>query len=134
MTANNVPGANAEQKLIEIYEGQAIEAAIFLMARLNRGQIKRLRESNPQLADFYLGCLAPNQPNNKPIQGMQFNFKHKESGEVRGVFLNTNEIQGKLASRLYDELTCDCKPASKTKDVECDCEDYLHDFELLDQP
>ena len=48
----------AEQRLVEIYETQAIEAAMFLMAKLNRGQIKRIRGANPNMADFYAECLS----------------------------------------------------------------------------
>lgn len=49
---------SADHSLIEIYQTQAVEAAMYLMSRLNRGQIKRIREANPNLADLYAECLS----------------------------------------------------------------------------
>jgi len=56
--SETVSCSTAERQLVEIYETQAIEAAMFMMAKLNRGQIKRIREANPNMADFYAECLS----------------------------------------------------------------------------
>jgi hypothetical protein len=54
----SMAGRDAEEKLIEIYERQAVESAVFLMTKLNRGQIKMIREIDPKLATFFRECLS----------------------------------------------------------------------------
>lgn len=54
----NTLGLAAERELNDIYETQAIEAAMLLMSRLNIGQVQRIREANPNLADFFVAALC----------------------------------------------------------------------------
>ena len=64
---------------------------------------------------------------------MKFTFKHPESGEIKIVFLCESEIQRRLEDQLQEELTCDCQPIGETNVVECNCVDYLDEFELQDR-
>ena len=64
---------------------------------------------------------------------MNFTFKHPVSGEVKTVHLSEDEIQHMLSGDLYEELTCDCEPVGETNVVECNCEEYLEEFELQDR-
>lgn len=64
---------------------------------------------------------------------VDFTFKHPESGEVKTIYLSESDIQEKLSDQLIDELTCDCQPVGETNVVECNCEDYLHEFELQER-
>jgi hypothetical protein len=64
---------------------------------------------------------------------MNFEFKHPETGEIKFVTLSKSDIQDRLSDQLPDELTCDCEPIGETNVVECNCEDYLWQFELQDR-
>lgn len=64
---------------------------------------------------------------------MEFKFKHPKSGEVRSVFLTDEQIQDMLGDELGESLTCDCEPIGETNVVECNCEYYLCEFELMDR-
>lgn len=55
------PGLESTKALLKIYEDQAIEAAIYHLNRLNRGQTREIRAKNPQLANFLVDCLSPDQ-------------------------------------------------------------------------
>lgn len=64
---------------------------------------------------------------------MNFIFKHPASGEIKTISLSDVEIQQLLSDQLADELTCDCEPVGETNVVECNCEDYISEFELQDR-
>jgi hypothetical protein len=64
---------------------------------------------------------------------MEFTFKHAVSGEVKIVTLSESEIQDRLSDHLTSELTCDCGPVGETNVVECNCEDYICDFEIQER-
>ncbi|MCG6387523.1 hypothetical protein K6U51_12295 [Vibrio fluvialis] len=66
-------------------------------------------------------------------ESMTFTFKHPESGEIKFVTLTADEIQNRLADQLIDELSCDCSPVGETNVIECNCDDYLYEFELQDR-
>jgi hypothetical protein len=63
----------------------------------------------------------------------EFLFKHPESGETKIVRLSAGEIQNRLSDQLLDELSCDCEPIGETNVVECNCGDYIVEFELQDR-
>jgi hypothetical protein len=48
----------ANERLIAIYEAEAVESAMHLMRKLNRGQISKIRLLDPNLADHYAESLS----------------------------------------------------------------------------
>jgi len=64
---------------------------------------------------------------------MDFIFIHPGSREQKTISLSEEEIQDRLADELHDELSCDCQPIGETNVVECGCDDYIQDFELIDR-
>lgn len=62
---------------------------------------------------------------------MDFVFKHGKSGELKTISLSEVEIQDKLSDVLLDELCCDCEPIGETNVVECGCDEYYEEFELM---
>lgn len=65
---------------------------------------------------------------------MDFIFKHLKTGKLESVSLSENEIQKYLEDYLYEKLgDCECKPIGETTFVECNCEDYLSEFELQER-
>ncbi|MBD0788135.1 hypothetical protein HUO09_17410 [Vibrio sp. Y2-5] len=69
----------------------------------------------------------------KSSESMDFSFKHPGTGEIKTVTLQAWEIQNKLADQLIDELECDCSPVGETNVVECNCDNYLYEFELQER-
>ena len=63
---------------------------------------------------------------------MEFRYKHPSSGEIKIVSWDDEKIQETLEDYLRDDLTCDCQPVGETNVIECNCEDYLCDFEIED--
>jgi hypothetical protein len=64
---------------------------------------------------------------------MDFTFKHPESNEVKTVSLSPEKIQEMIGDQIAEELICDCQPIGETNVVECNCEDYLCEFELQER-
>ena len=62
---------------------------------------------------------------------MKFKFKHAESGEIREVELTDEYIRKALTQEANEMImTCDCDRHDYV--VDCGCEDYLYDFELME--
>jgi len=65
---------------------------------------------------------------------MDFKFKHATTGEIRTISLSEKRIQTLLDEYiLRDLLVCDCEPIGETNVVECNCSDYLDEFELMER-
>lgn len=64
---------------------------------------------------------------------MDFTFKHPKTGEVRIVSMSDSAIQQELDrfDVLRDLLDCGCEPIGETNVVDCNCSDYLDEFELM---
>ena len=62
---------------------------------------------------------------------MDFVFKHPGTGEHKVISLSDKQIQEKLMSDL--ELTCGCEPEGEATFTECNCYEYLDEFELQDR-
>lgn len=65
---------------------------------------------------------------------MDFLFKHPTSGETKVVSIANREIFDHLAEIAQDKLVCACEPVGETNVVECNCDEYLADFELQPLP
>jgi len=66
---------------------------------------------------------------------ISFTLTHSGTGETRTVTLTRAEIQECMAEEILDKLgaeLCQCEPVGETNVVECNCTDYLDDFEFSD--
>ncbi len=62
-----------------------------------------------------------------------FKFKHPETGEIKYASLEVwqlSQIEG-VVDDARDQLRCDCQPVGETNVIECNCEDYINDFEIV---
>lgn len=64
---------------------------------------------------------------------MEFTFKHPKTKEAIILVISDSEIQNILSEQLKERLTCDCEPIGETNCVECNCEEYLDEFELQER-
>ena len=67
---------------------------------------------------------------------MNFKFKHKKTGEQKILTLSAKEIQPLITDELFDifcESECRCQPVGETNVVDCNCLDYLEQFELIER-
>lgn len=62
----------------------------------------------------------------------EFVFQHVDSREVRFKRFTLDEIANGFEDDLFI-LECDCEPVGETNVVECNCEDYLEDFRIIDK-
>ena len=65
---------------------------------------------------------------------MDFYFKHPESGETKVLTLSEKQLADMIDSdALLDKMMeseCNCQPVGETNVVECNCDEYLGEFEL----
>lgn len=64
---------------------------------------------------------------------MEFKFIHPKTKDTIYLDICDREIQDILVDELRDRLTCDCQPVGETNFVECNCYEYLDEFELQDR-
>lgn len=62
---------------------------------------------------------------------LEFIYKHPKTGEIKTIVLSKEEIRKKLEFHEEIELTCDCEPVGETNVVECNCQDYIEEFEYI---
>jgi uncharacterized phage protein (TIGR01671 family) len=62
----------------------------------------------------------------------EFVFQHQDSKEIKTKRFTLDEIANGFEDELFI-LECDCEPVGETNVVECNCEDYLEDFRLIDK-
>jgi uncharacterized phage protein (TIGR01671 family) len=62
----------------------------------------------------------------------EFVFQHIDSKEIKFKRFTLDEIANGFEDDLFI-LECDCEPIGETNVVECNCEDYLEDFRLIDK-
>lgn len=68
---------------------------------------------------------------------MEFKFKHHETGEERSLFLSEKEMsemidRDDLLDEFYKEQ-CKCQPVGETNVIECNCDEFLSEFELIEE-
>ena len=65
-------------------------------------------------------------------------LKNRLTGEVRHVNFDADYLKNIIESdldRVYDKLeeqVCNCQPVGETNVIECNCIDYIDDFEILE--
>ena len=61
---------------------------------------------------------------------MDFKFKNKQTGEIKVVSIDDAMIRMQLEEFAAENL-CQCQPVGETNVVECNCQEYYEDFELV---
>lgn len=65
---------------------------------------------------------------------MSFDFEHPLSKERRTVTLTKRNVFDGMEDYFYDKLgaqICQCESVGETNVVDCNCDEYVHDFEIM---
>ena len=63
---------------------------------------------------------------------VKFTFKNTNTGEIKTVELSDSMIRIEMEDLAFDALCkCDCQPVGETNVIDCNCEEYYEDFELV---
>lgn len=65
---------------------------------------------------------------------MSFDFEHPSSKERRTVALSKQDVFDGMEDYFYDKLgqqICRCESVGETNVVDCNCDEYVHDFEIM---
>lgn len=65
---------------------------------------------------------------------MLFLLKHPDTGDAHTVALTRSDIADGMDDTLFEklgDLMCDCQPVGETNVVDCNCDDYIQEFELV---
>lgn len=65
---------------------------------------------------------------------MSFDFEHPCSKEKRTVALSKQDVFDGMEDYFYDKLgeqICQCESVGETNVVDCNCDEYVHDFEIV---
>jgi hypothetical protein len=69
-----------------------------------------------------------------PSDIFRFQFQHPGSTERRTVSLTKADVAGGMEDALYEKLVaqlCQCESVGETNVLDCNCNEYGHDFELV---
>ena len=67
-------------------------------------------------------------------ESLSFDFLHPRTQDRRTVRLTKKEIGSEMEDVLYERLVaqfCQCGPVGETNVIDCNCDEYGHDFELI---
>lgn len=70
----------------------------------------------------------------QPVEVMLFQLKHPDTGESRTVAFTRSDIADGMEDVIFEklgDLICDCQPVGETNVVDCNCGDYIDEFELV---
>ncbi|MPQ71447.1 hypothetical protein [Pseudomonas sp. MWU12-2323] len=84
-----------------------------------------------QQGEDLLEALHGEQP---LTDSLKFEFLHPLTEERRTVSLTKAEVSGGMEDTLYEKLVaqfCQCESVGETNVVDCNCDEYGHDFELV---
>lgn len=76
----------------------------------------------------------PAQTEQQPVEVMPFQFKHPDTGDAHAVALTRQEVADGMEDTLYEKLAdliCHCEPVGETNVVDCNCDEYIYEFELV---
>jgi hypothetical protein len=65
---------------------------------------------------------------------LPFEFEHPSSKERRTVALTKRDVFDGMEDYFYDKLgeqICQCESVGETNVVDCNCDEYVHDFEIV---
>lgn len=80
------------------------------------------------------GYTRPAQTEQQPVEVMLFQLKHPDTGDAHTVALTRADIADGMDDTLFEklgDLICDCQPVGETNVVDCNCDDYIYEFELV---
>lgn len=79
--------------------------------------------------------LSPVAEQPAPVAvAMSFDFEHPSSKERRTVALSKQDVFDGMEDYFYDKLgeqICRCESVGETNVVDCSCDEYVHDFEIV---
>lgn len=95
--------------------------------------------SQPSVATGYLRDIldvlsASAEPIAPTEQVFTFDLEHFATKERRTVTLTKAEVADGMEDTLYEKLgeqICQCQSVGETNVVDCNCDEYIHDFELV---
>jgi len=70
----------------------------------------------------------------QPVEVMRFQLKHPDTGDAHAVALTRQEVADGMEDTLYEklgDLICHCEPVGETNVVDCNCDEYIYEFELV---
>lgn len=76
---------------------------------------------------------CPAQTEQQPVEVMHFQYRHPD-GETHTVSLSRKEVADRMDDELFEKLTdtfCTCEPVGETNVVDCRCDEYAEEFELV---
>ncbi|MBC04120.1 hypothetical protein [Stutzerimonas balearica] len=76
----------------------------------------------------------PAPTEHQPVEVMRFQLKHPDTGDTRSVTLTRSEVADGMDDTIFEklgDLICDCQPVGETNVVDCSCDDYIYEFELV---
>jgi len=62
-----------------------------------------------------------------------YHFLHPKTGDKKTVEINRQFIIDRLIDELYEEIECNCKKGYEVSSLECDCNEYFEEFEIVDE-
>jgi hypothetical protein len=74
------------------------------------------------------------QTEQQPVEVMRFQLKHPDTGDAHAVALTRQEVADGMEDTLYEklgDLICHCEPVGETNVVDCNCDEYIYEFELV---
>lgn len=73
----------------------------------------------------------------QPVDELRFEYRHPKTGEAYTVSLSREEVVEMMDQELFEKLTacfCECEPIGETYVVDCRCDEYADQFELVTTP
>lgn len=73
----------------------------------------------------------------QPADEMRFEYRHPKTGEAYTIKLSREEVMEMMEQELFDKLTacfCGCETIGETYVVDCCCDEYADQFELVTAP
>ena len=99
-----------------------------------REKFARLQPYRRPGYDVPLYAAPVAQTEQQPVEVMPFQFKHPDTGDAHAVALTRQEVADGMEDTLYEKLAdliCHCEPVGETNVVDCNCDDYIYEFELV---
>jgi len=107
------------------------------LERHSMPEIAEAKEEDIRITDELRAVLAqeagPVVERQEPA-AMSFDFEHPFSNEKRTVTLTKQDAFDGMEDFFYDKLgeqICQCESVGETNVVDCNCDEYVHDFEIV---
>ncbi len=110
------------------------DLAAFQLWRMARGWDDPITPLEVWNAALRYATTCPAQTEQQPVEVMRFQLKHPDTGDTRSVTLTRSEVADCMEDTIFEklgDLICDCQPVGETNVVDCSCDDYIYEFELV---